>query len=48
VGVLLLLKCVLGPSVLIVCKKLYFFINLIPYFVDKLEEITEKIYKIKI
>ena len=47
VGVLLLLKCEFGPSALIICKKLYFLISLIPYFVEKIDAITEKIYKIK-
>tara|TARA_B100000900_G_C20476258_1_gene673531 strand:- start:162 stop:311 length:150 start_codon:yes stop_codon:yes gene_type:complete len=47
VGVLLFLKCELGPSGLIVCKKLYFLIYLIPYFVEKIDTITEKMYKIK-
>ena len=46
-GVLFLLKCELGPSVLIVCNKLYFFTNLIPYLVDMVEVIKEKKYKIK-
>ena len=44
VGVLLLLKCELGPSSLIVCKKLFFFINLIPYFVEIYEAIIEIMY----
>ena len=48
VGVLLLIKWELGPSVLIVCKKLYFLINLIPYFVERVDVINEKIYTIKI
>ena len=48
VGVFCLIKWELGPSVLIVCKKLYFFINLIPYFVERVDVINEKIYTIKI
>tara|TARA_B100001121_G_scaffold281450_1_gene274125 strand:+ start:723 stop:1004 length:282 start_codon:yes stop_codon:yes gene_type:complete len=47
VGVLFLIKCELGPSVLIVCKILYFLINLIPYFVETVHVISEKIYKKK-
>ena len=46
VGVLLLLKCELGPSSLIVCKNLYFLINLIAYFVEKVDTKTDKTYKI--
>ena len=48
VGVLFLLKCELGPSGLTVWEILYFFINLIPYFVVIVEATTENIYKIKI
>ena len=48
VGVLLLIKCKLGPSVLIVCKRLNFLINLIPYFVEIADAVNDKIYKKKI
>ena len=48
VGVFFLIKWELGPSVLIVCKNLYFLINLIPYFVVIVAAITEIIYVIKI
>ena len=48
VGVLLLLKCKLGPSVLIVCKRFNFWINLIPYFVEIADAVNDKIYKKKI
>tara|TARA_B100000900_G_scaffold324641_1_gene284321 strand:- start:411 stop:653 length:243 start_codon:yes stop_codon:yes gene_type:complete len=47
VGVLLLLKCELGASVFIFCKKLYFLINLIPYPVEIVDAMTENIYRIK-
>ena len=48
VGVFFLIKWELGPSVLIVCKKLYFLINFIPYFVVIEAAMTEKIYEKKI
>ena len=48
VGVLLLLKCDFGPSALMFCKKLFFLINSIPYLVEIVDAMTEKIYKIKI
>tara|TARA_B100000212_G_scaffold133948_1_gene100657 strand:+ start:532 stop:747 length:216 start_codon:yes stop_codon:yes gene_type:complete len=47
VGVLFLLRWDFGPSLLIVCKKLFFLINLMPYFVEIAENINEKKYKIK-